>query len=93
MNSTFYSHWEEYTSKQENLMILGITTAKQGTQNKFSGHIRRDKMSERHDRKAHEGKTSGSVLHGLTLAQECALLVFFPYLRYEENPGGHAGYP
>jgi hypothetical protein len=34
-------------------------------------------MSECHDRKDHEGKTSGSVLHGLEFAHECALLVNF----------------
>jgi hypothetical protein len=34
-------------------------------------------MSECFDRKDPKGKTSGSVLHGLVFAQECALLVFF----------------
>jgi hypothetical protein len=34
-------------------------------------------MSECHGRKGHEGKTSGSVLHGLVLAHEWALLVNF----------------
>jgi hypothetical protein len=38
---------------------------------------RRDRMLECHGRKDHEGKTSGSVLHGLVYAQECALLVNF----------------
>jgi hypothetical protein len=32
-------------------------------------------MSECCGRKDHEGKTSGSILHGLAFAQECALLV------------------
>jgi hypothetical protein len=34
-------------------------------------------MLECHDRKDHEGKTLGSVLHGLVYAHECALLVNF----------------
>jgi hypothetical protein len=34
-------------------------------------------MSECCDRKDHEGKTSGSVLHGLVFAHKCALLVIF----------------
>jgi hypothetical protein len=50
-------------------------------------------MSECRGRKDHEGKTSGSVLHGLIFTQECALLVIFLYPRYEENPGGRVGYP
>jgi hypothetical protein len=37
----------------------------------------RDKKLECHGRKDHEGKTSGSVLHGLVYAYECALLVNF----------------
>jgi hypothetical protein len=39
----------------------------------------RDKKLECHD--YHEGKTSGSVLHGLVYAHECALLVKIPYPR------------
>jgi hypothetical protein len=35
----------------------------------------RDKNLECHD--YHEGKTSGSILHGLVYAHECALLVNF----------------
>jgi hypothetical protein len=38
---------------------------------------RRDRMLECHGRKDHEGKTSGSVLHGLVYAHECTLLVNF----------------
>jgi hypothetical protein len=38
---------------------------------------RRDNMLECRGRKDHEGKTSGSVLHGLVYAHECALLVNF----------------
>jgi hypothetical protein len=34
-------------------------------------------MSECHGRKDHDDKTSGSVLHVLVFAQECALLVLF----------------
>jgi hypothetical protein len=34
-------------------------------------------MSEYHGHKDHEGKTSGSVLHDLVFAHECALLVNF----------------
>jgi hypothetical protein len=44
---------------------------------KFSDRIRRDKMSECRDRKDHEGKTLGSIMHGLVPAQEYSLLVFF----------------
>jgi hypothetical protein len=44
-------------------------------------------------RTLHKGKTSGSVLHGLVLAHECALLVTFLYPQYKENPGGCTGYP
>jgi hypothetical protein len=38
---------------------------------------RRNKMLECHRRQDHEGKTSGSVPHGLVYAHECALLVNF----------------
>jgi hypothetical protein len=38
---------------------------------------RHDKKLECCDRKDHEGKTSGFVLHGLVYAHECALLVNF----------------
>jgi hypothetical protein len=34
-------------------------------------------MFEYRDLKDHEGKTSGSILHGLVFSQECALLVNF----------------
>jgi hypothetical protein len=34
-------------------------------------------MLECHGHKYHEGKTSGSILHGLVYAHECALLVSF----------------
>jgi hypothetical protein len=37
----------------------------------------RDKKHECRGRKDHEGKTLGSVLHGLVYAYECALLVNF----------------
>jgi hypothetical protein len=39
--------------------------------------LHRNKVLECHGRKDHEGKTSGSVLHGLVYAHECALLVNF----------------
>jgi hypothetical protein len=69
INSTFHSHREGYVaSKIRNPEILGIETAKQGSH---------DNMLECHGRKDHEGKTSGSVLHGLVFAHECALLVNF----------------
>jgi hypothetical protein len=65
-----------------------------------SDPVRRDNMYECRGRKDHEDgqkdhedKTSGSVMHVLVLAQECALLVNFPSLQYEENPGGRTGYP
>jgi hypothetical protein len=50
-------------------------------------------MLECHDRKDHEGKTSGSVLHGLVYAPECALLVIFHIYDAKKNPGGRTGYP
>jgi hypothetical protein len=34
-------------------------------------------MSEYRGHKDHEGKTSGSILHGLVFAHECAVLVIF----------------
>jgi hypothetical protein len=37
-------------------------------------------MSECRGRKDHEGKTSGSILHALVFAHECALLVNFHIL-------------
>jgi hypothetical protein len=40
----------------------------------------------------HEGKTSGSVLHGLVYAHECALLVNFRIHDAKKNPGGRTGY-
>jgi hypothetical protein len=51
-----------------------------------------DKKLECHDRKDHEGKTSGSVLHGLVYAHECALLVNFHIHDAKKNPGGCTGY-
>jgi hypothetical protein len=41
----------------------------------------------------HEGKTSGSILHGLVYAPECALLVNFSMHDAKKNPGGRTGYP
>jgi hypothetical protein len=43
--------------------------------------------------KDHEGKTSGSVLHGLVYAHECALLVNFHIHDTKKNPSGRTGYP
>jgi hypothetical protein len=43
--------------------------------------------------KDHEGKTPGSVLHGLVYAHECALLVNFRIHDAKKNPGGRTGYP
>jgi hypothetical protein len=53
----------------------------------------RDKKLECHDHKDHEGKTSGSVLHGLVYAHECALLVNFRTHNATKNPIGRTGYP
>jgi hypothetical protein len=36
---------------------------------------------------------SGSVLHSLVYAQECALLVIFRIYNTKKNPGGCTGYP
>jgi hypothetical protein len=43
--------------------------------------------------KYHEGKTSGSILHGLVYAHECALLVNFRVYDAKKNLGGRTGYP
>jgi hypothetical protein len=43
--------------------------------------------------KDHEGKTSGSVLHGLVCAHECALLVNFRIHDAKKNSSGRTGYP
>jgi hypothetical protein len=48
----------------------------------------RDKKLECHGRKDHEGKTLGSVLHGLVYAHECALLVSF-YIYYTKKISVH----
>jgi hypothetical protein len=45
--------------------------------NRFSSRARHENMLECHDCKDCEGKTSGSVLHGLVYAHECTLLVNF----------------
>jgi hypothetical protein len=50
-------------------------------------------MFECRGHKDHEGKTSGSVLHGLLYAHECALLVDFCIHDTKKNPGGRTGYP
>jgi hypothetical protein len=42
--------------------------------------------------KSHEGKTSGSVLHALVYAHECALLVNFRVYDAKKNPGRCTGY-
>jgi hypothetical protein len=42
--------------------------------------------------KDREGKTSGSVLHCLVYAHECALLVNFRIHDTKKNPGGCTGY-
>jgi hypothetical protein len=54
---------------------------------------RRDKKLVCRGRKDHEGKTSGSVLHVLVYAHECALLVNFHIHDAKKNPGGCTGYP
>jgi hypothetical protein len=43
--------------------------------------------------KDREGKTSGSILHGLVYAHKCALLVTFRIHDTKKNPGGYTGYP
>jgi hypothetical protein len=43
--------------------------------------------------KDHEGKTSGSILHGLVNAHECALLVNFHIHDVKKNLAGRTGYP
>jgi hypothetical protein len=54
---------------------------------------RRDKKLECRGRKGHDGKTSGSVLHGLVYAHECTLLVNFRIHDTKKNPDGCTGYP
>jgi hypothetical protein len=55
------------------------------SKNTFLDRVHRDNMSECRGRKDHEGKTSGSVLHGLVFTRECALLVLFLYPCYEKK--------
>jgi hypothetical protein len=43
--------------------------------------------------KNREGKTSGSVLHGVVYAHECALLVNIHIYDAKKNPSGRTGYP
>jgi hypothetical protein len=43
--------------------------------------------------KDHEGKTSGSILHGLVYAHECAPVVNFRIHDAKKNPSGRTGYP
>jgi hypothetical protein len=95
MYSTFYSHQKGFAkSRKKEPDNFGHYNSKTRLSNNiFSDRVRRDNMSECRGRKDHEGKTSRSVLHDLVFAQECALLVLFLYLRYEENLGGRAGYP
>jgi hypothetical protein len=52
-----------------------------------------NKKLECHDRKDHEGKTSGSVLYGLVYVHECTLLENFCIQDAKKNPGGHTRYP
>jgi hypothetical protein len=52
---------------------------------------RRDKKLECRGHKGHEGKTSGSVLHGLVYTHECALLVKFRIHDTKENSDGRTG--
>jgi hypothetical protein len=42
--------------------------------------------------KNYEGKTSGSVLHGLVYAHKCALLVNFCIQDAKKNPSGRTVY-
>jgi hypothetical protein len=53
--------------------------------------VHRDKKSECHDHKDLEGKTPGSILCGLVLAQECALLEIFHINDMMQNPEGRVG--
>jgi hypothetical protein len=58
------------------VIISGIEIAKQGSQKiEFSGRFHRNNMLEYCGCKDHEGKTSGSILHGLVFTHECTLLV------------------
>jgi hypothetical protein len=50
-------------------------------------------MFEGRGHKDNEGKTSGSVLHGLVYAHECALLLNFRIYNAKKNPDGRTGYP
>jgi hypothetical protein len=64
--------------EEDNSKILVMEIAKQGSWYNFDlKPHRRDKMFECHGRKYHEGKTSGSILHGLAYARECTQLVNF----------------
>jgi hypothetical protein len=50
-------------------------------------------MFECRGHKDHEGKTPGSILHGLLYGHECALLVNLYIHNTKKNPGGRTGYP
>jgi hypothetical protein len=54
---------------------------------------RRDKNLECRGHKDHEGKTLGSVLHGLVNAHKCALLVNLCIHDAKTNQSGRTGYP
>jgi hypothetical protein len=80
INSTIQSHQEGFaTRRRRQPDDLGQWNSQTRLTIKFqfSSHVRCDKMLEFHGRKDHEGKSSGSVLHGLVYAHECALLVNF----------------
>jgi hypothetical protein len=81
MNSLLHSFW---VLKQPNKAHDKLTILKPR---------HRNKNLECHGHKDHEGKTSGSVLHGLVYAHECTLLVNFRIHDAKKNPGGRTGYP
>jgi hypothetical protein len=58
-----FRHWNSQTKAHDKILILKP--------------LHRDKVLECRGRKDHEGKTPGSILHGLVYAHECALLVNF----------------
>jgi hypothetical protein len=73
---------------------LRIETAKQGSRQNYDSQaaVVAIKSLNAMVVKDYEDKTSGSVLHGLVYAHECALLVNFRIHDAKKNPGGRTGY-
>jgi hypothetical protein len=88
--SLIHSHWEGFTTSRgkttRRIWVLKQPN-KAHDKNMILKTRHRDKKLECRGRKDHEGKTSGSVLHGLVYAHKCALLVNFRIHDAKKNPG------